>query len=220
MHTFSSVGVKSFFVRFVLASGSVRDYSWNTNIYNPTKSLSGAVTYVEQYALNPNPNYPPFPSDCTNFISQILHEGGGFPEERGNWLYWQNWYYDGPDYWQCANSWTVVDTFYSYMKDYKGIVDKSSEAGQVLWPAGYGTYIYPPLLQGSIIKYEFPGGILHNAFVLTRGADSVNQALFDGPQPLVNYHTTNRKHINWTLISTKMQWVDTLLTNNRVKWDY
>ncbi len=36
-----------------------------------------AAQYAMNWAFGANPNYPgPFPSDCTNFASQALHEGG------------------------------------------------------------------------------------------------------------------------------------------------
>lgn len=37
---------------------------------------STAVSYAKKYAVNPNPSYTTYSTDCTNFASQILRSGG------------------------------------------------------------------------------------------------------------------------------------------------
>ena len=177
-----------------------------TTIYSPTKSLSGALQYADNNAIWPNLSYWYFASDCTNFVSQILHDGGGFPETTG-WYY--NWRFD------YTPSWTVVADFYNYTIG-RGI-DLYSPEGWAVIIGGKKTYIYPPLSNGHPLKYKWlESGQLHNAFVVTAGTGD------DGSyQPLIDAHTTNRYHADWRLLNARQDnWVNTTVTNYRVKWDY
>lgn len=205
-----------------LQSGETRPYTWITNVYSPTKDLAGAVIYAETYVLTPNSEYTYFSTngDCTNFVSQILYEGGGFPQVLGQNTASTSWFYMLTYPGGYSHSWTVVSDFYAYMRDTAHIVDDYSLASFGIILGDYPTYIYPTLAQGNVIRYQFQDGGLHNAFVIGWGADSVNQSLFEGLEPLVDYHSTDRKHINWTLISVNPQWTKTILVDNRIKWDY
>src|SRR4051794_4928356 len=42
----------------------------------PLYSRYASSEYGMKYALSPNPSYPPFPNDCTSFVSQALFAGG------------------------------------------------------------------------------------------------------------------------------------------------
>ncbi len=187
---------------------------WVTTIYNPTKSLAGAITYADNFAIWPNvPAYWFFLSDCTNFVSQILHDGGGFPETTTGT---NMWYYNGRfDY---SNSWTVVNDFYNAMIG-QGIVDVISPEGWTVTIGNEKTFIYPPVLNGHPIKYKWlenTPATLHNAFVVTAGTGEDGRL-----QPLIDAHTTNRYHTDWRLLNERgSSWVSTSATNYRVKWDY
>lgn len=53
-----------------------------------------AASYAMQYALKPNPCFPPFPNDCTSFVSQCLLAGGwtmiggSFTDRARNDVWW------------------------------------------------------------------------------------------------------------------------------------
>jgi hypothetical protein len=79
----------------------------NSNYYvNSAYNRSNAGTYAINKAeyVNRNTNYPDYGSnpdngDCTNFVSQVLHDGGGLPFQGTNG-YNRNtidWYYYGPN---------------------------------------------------------------------------------------------------------------------------
>jgi hypothetical protein len=139
-------------------------------------------------------------------VSQILHEGGGFPEDKAG-----GWYYDGRFFGEWGNAWTVVADFYAYMLK-KGIADGPSPDGWAIIIEGKKTYIYPPLRNGKMVKFTFPGGVLHNSFVV--GHDPATGT------PLINTHSAGHYHVEWTLIPTNDDWATTLVTQYGVKWDY
>ena len=78
----------------------------------------GAVDYAAQFSLDYNPNYFPFESDCTNFVSQAIKHGGNSRMAFPDPIYQGNpgsmgWYYiNGGDY---ASAWTWVDGLYSFI---------------------------------------------------------------------------------------------------------
>jgi hypothetical protein len=213
---FTNAGLHTFEVYFIMSDSNVRHYAWTMEVYSPTYRLDRAVQYAETYAINHNPAYAFFQDngDCTNFVSQILHEGGLFPMETGA----HEWYYNSLlDY---SHSWTVVTDFYSYIKDDKHIVYQSSSTSTPERLNGYATYMLPPLSQGDLIHYTWPDGGHHNAFVVGAAVDSVNQSWVDGVQPVVDYHSTNSQHITWTLITKNSNWAKTTMIHNRIKWNY
>ena len=76
----------------------------NSSSTNKDYDRSGAKKYAEKYAERPgNKKYANYGSngdggDCTNFVSQVLHEGGGL-DFHGTVGYNRNqkdWYYYGP----------------------------------------------------------------------------------------------------------------------------
>jgi len=77
---------------------------------------NGAHAYADSYAVNPahhNPAYQYFGGNCTNFASQVLHEGGGIPpvgnigaRDTHNWYY--NTGYSPDQYQRFSRSWTAA----------------------------------------------------------------------------------------------------------------
>ncbi|MGE5494260.1 MAG: amidase domain-containing protein [Burkholderiales bacterium] len=126
------------------------------------------------YGYNPDyPNYNGRGGDCSNYISQALHEGGF--KTGGGWTYSGN---SGSRAWCNA----------------------SGLANYLIWSGrGYqlikGTYnkVYKEaykLIPGDVIAYQEKGKVVHNAIVTA--ADSKGY-------PLVNTHTTDRYHVPWDL---------------------
>lgn len=166
-------------VKLFVLSQSERDFSGISELRKK------AVEYADRWAgaassgefgYNYNPDYPNYSGrggDCSNYVSQILHEGGF--KTGGGWNY------------------TSVSASRSWC-------NASGLATHILWSGkGYkiikGTYsqVYKEaykLIPGDVIVYQEKGKIVHNAFVV--GADSKGY-------PLVNTHTTDRYHVPWDL---------------------
>lgn len=110
-----------------------------------TYTRNGAVAYARQWALSRNPNYfdfgqPGYGGDCTNFVSQAIHEGSSAQMVGANTY---GWYYNSvSDY---ASAWTGVSYLYDFITQYW------------VWPAGpegcdvaqYQAY------EGDLIQYDW-----------------------------------------------------------------
>jgi len=132
-----------------------------------------AVQYAERWWNSYNPKYKKFKDDCTNFISQCLHEGGipmtGFGNRNKGWWYTgQSWSY----------SWTVANSFRWHLSGAKqGIQTKEVPSAS-------------DLILGDIICYDFEGDGRwnHNTIVVAKDANN---------EPLVNAHTYNSRMRYW-----------------------
>lgn len=112
--------------------------------------------------------------DCTNFASQILHEGGGL-KKTWAWNYRKG---------EATRAWVNADGFNSYMIG-------SGRASLI----AYGSYekVYKAsykLLPGDYIAYEEKNDIVHISVVT--GTDSKGYCL-------VSCHNTDRSHVPWDL---------------------
>ena len=107
---------------------------------------NGAVKYAHQYATSPNTNYYYYPlgegGDCTNFVSQAMHEGGG-ALMIGSATY--GWYYN--DRYDHSPSWTHVKYLYDFI----------IEPGYSYWPAGPEgcDTVIDQTEKGDIIQYNW-----------------------------------------------------------------
>ena len=127
-----------------------------------------------------------------------------------NWYYYLNSGY--------SHSWTEVSDFYIYMLS-EAIIDANSPNSSYIELDGLGTYQYPPRVNGATIKPTFPGS-LHNAFIVDFGTSTEPLQSHLEAQPLVNAHSTDRKHVTWRLLGINHQWADTKVSINRIKGDY
>ncbi len=78
---------------------------------------SGAIAYADQYCTSPNSDYRFFDdTDCANFVSQCMHEGGGLPMNSGgvDWEYNQTFLHLF-DTWSL--SWSVAHNLLHYLED-------------------------------------------------------------------------------------------------------
>ena len=129
-----------------------------------------AVQYAEIWWNTPNPKYPQFKDNCTNYISQCLL-AGGFPMNKtekktsGWWYQNKNWSY----------SWTVAHSLKQYLaaSKYTKTVDTPEQ-----------------LTYGDIICYDFEGDgrFNHNTIVTGKATNGM---------PLVNANTTNSRQRYW-----------------------
>lgn len=86
-----------------------------------TYNRSGATKYAMDHAYNYNPDYHNYDGnngdgrgDCTNFISQCLHDGGGLKEHTGTVYSDTCWFYTTSG--NRSSSWTGAEQFNSYIK--------------------------------------------------------------------------------------------------------
>lgn len=132
-----------------------------------------AVQYAERWWNSYNPKYKQFKDDCTNFISQCVHEGGvpmaGFGNRnKGWWFNGHSWSY----------SWTVANSFRWHLSGAKqGIL--AQEVPSV-----------SHLNIGDLICYDFEGDGKwnHNTIVVAKDVNN---------EPLVNAHTYNSRMRYW-----------------------
>jgi hypothetical protein len=132
-----------------------------------------AVQYAERWWNSYNPAYKKFENDCTNFISQCLHQGGspmrGYPNRGYGWWFMnQNWSY----------SWSIAHSLRLYLPSSKS----GLQAREVSSP--------DELLLGDVICYDFEGDGRFNHNTIVTGKDAYNM-------PLVNAHTYNSRMRYW-----------------------
>jgi len=138
-----------------------------------------AINYAKKYALNPNPNYEYFKvtnnigGDCTNFISQCLHAGGGkMVYNRKNPWWYQNR--------TCSSSWSVAHELYWLLKTNK---TNNSEG-----PKGFEVNTLESLELGDLIFYGNKNNIILHSSIIT---DFLNNL------PLISQHTAEGLSISY-----------------------
>ncbi len=94
---------------------------------NPTTTNSNydrgdAYDYMTSYTKNYNTAYYYFPADCTNFVSQILQEGGMSFTSRSTNPDYTYWYYYTSDWgWGRTATWTGAYEFSQHWADVNGV---------------------------------------------------------------------------------------------------
>lgn len=145
-------------------------------VYAGQYNRSQAVAYANRYWNEPNPSYPYFDVDCTNYVSQCLH-AGGVPMVRTNNRSTGWWFQPGakPNW---SFSWAVANSLYLLLRSGKA----PFHARQVDHPS--------ELEPGDVICYDFDGDghWQHNTIVVAKDEQGM---------PLVNAHTTNSSHRYW-----------------------
>lgn len=204
-------------VELVTQSTSIPDdvTEYDYHIYLPIilKSYNrvGAVNYADAWAHDRNSNYPNFGAgcgcnDCTNYVSQALHNGG-YPLRPGNWdenSVFEWWYRKVLLWYENSKTWSTTDWFNTYLFQYPDEFEFRSwptelEAGDFFLMDLHGANIEDP-----------PDGIPdHARFVVGYGFTSTNQEDYtDGcggnleipPSTyglLANQHCVDRKHVAW-----------------------
>lgn len=142
---------------------------WSRYTYDRLK----AVQYAEKWWNSYNPKYHQFEVDCTNYISQCVHEGGapmrGYPNRnKGWWMQSNNWSY----------SWSVANAFPRYLEtSTTGLRAKQVNSAM-------------ELKLGDVICYDFEGDGKYNHTTIVTGKDA-------NGEPLVNAHTYNSRMRYW-----------------------
>ncbi|MGN1400436.1 MAG: amidase domain-containing protein [Bacillus sp. (in: firmicutes)] len=139
-------------------------------VYDRLEAVKYADTWWNEY----NPAYRSFENDCTNYISQCLHAGGG--PMRGAPNRSSGWWYSGNSW---SYSWTVAHALQLYLQN--------STVGL------RGREVSSPyeLEIGDIICYDFEGDGRFNHNTIITAKDYYGN-------PLVNAHTTDSRHRYWS----------------------
>lgn len=142
-----------------------------------------AVRYAEVWWNQRNPGFPKMENDCTNFISQCLFAGGlpmnGQPiRNRGWWQQQANWSF----------SWAVANNLRWYL----------SRSGNIIGAAEADKP--DKLVPGDVICYDFEGDGRWNH-------NTIVTALDPSGQPLVNAHTYDARHRDWSYTDSPA-WTD------------
>lgn len=146
--------------------------------------------------LNPSVN-----ENCTNFISQALHNGGNFgyvnPQQNAsddhNWWAWQTWY-GWIGIWNESNSFVIAPDLYNFLEwHYPGGYNWGNVSGRGTSGKSSG------LQTGDVLFYSFTGtqggGIDHTAIQTSATYDPSSG--WHGNT--VDAQNTNRYHAYWSL---------------------
>ncbi|EGD51668.1 hypothetical protein TheetDRAFT_1486 [Thermoanaerobacter ethanolicus JW 200] len=154
----------------------------------------GAVAYADKYAgaawgsgnnYEYNPKYRDYNGvggDCTNFVSQVLHEGGGLPMDYV-------WNFNGKD---SSTAWAQAPALFNYLI-YTGkgkLIAKGYYLDMVKPTEQHPKGAIREIEKGDLICYEEKGEIVH--FGVVTGFDSIGI-------PVVNTHTSDRYHVPFDL---------------------
>lgn len=139
--------------------------------YGPL-NRQGMVRYAETWWNSFNPKYRDYTSvggDCTNYASQILHEGGGLRYVNSNLIHyakntwWYNHNYYGPTVGpkRQSNSWSNAVAFYDFMAAMPEIVKPVNRTSL--------------LNVGDIVQVDFGAGLMSHTMIVTskRTSDSM-----------------------------------------------
>jgi hypothetical protein len=128
----------------------------------------GAVDYANQWALSRNPDYYDFTNeggDCTNFISQAIHEGGSALMTGDDWPTY-GWYYN--DKYDKAAAWTGASQFFDFVVPGYSVWDAGPEGCEL--DKSQGLY---QALEGDIIQYDWTNdGIWDHSVIIMHAVKS------------------------------------------------
>lgn len=156
------------------------------DLSNLNKKRKKAIEYIDQYCGAASPpeygfeynsdykNYNYQGGDCTNFLSQVLYEAGGFSKDS-TWNYSQG---------SGSKAWVNAHAFNRYMLN--------SGRGSLIARGTYNEVLEASykLLPGDYIAYEKNGKVAHVSIVT--GVDSKGYIL-------VNSHNADRHRVPWDL---------------------
>ena len=146
---------------------------------------AGAVNYAHTWAFDHNPAYPNFGgSDCTNFVSQAIYEGGHIPMTYAkSGIGTSGWFYT--DINNRAAAWVWAPSLYSF------IVNNENPNFFDNGPKGYEVYGLSNVSQGDIILYDFSNQPYQQDHAVMLVTWSATQPLVAGHSPNVDYFPYN-----------------------------
>jgi hypothetical protein len=154
--------------------------------------------------------------DCTNFVSQALHDGAGgkYPFRGGSSTV------DDHNWWMnlASPSWTQSWTFAAHLRlflinDWPGGVPEGMAHSYAQQMAAYTP---SSMLTGDVLFYDFGtgGGIDHTTIQVgidygTWIATYAGGEKRTGYHNVVNQHSNSRHHVHWSLIDNNYLWNQT-----------
>lgn len=177
-----------------------------------------AVAYADNWATSTNGNYPVYPEDCTNFVSQALR-GGGYPfvgtpqwwNSGDDTQWWGDW---GPfGYWFKTNSWAGAVNQYNFqMAHYPGgWLEETVNPGNSDYWANYDNV---NMIGGDVLFFDLTGsGIDHAAFQVWSGYSPIGSAYYGAPWygDLSDQHSPGQLHNTWSHLPTNGNWATTTI---------
>lgn len=137
----------------------------------PLFNRSAAAAYAAKYALSPNDCYPPFPNDCTSFVSQAMLAGG--------WTMIGGSYFDRQDddaWWWGKSVLTKASYTWGGAHNFSKFVSKSHR-GTACSRAD--------LAIGDVVQIAKDGHVFHSMIVTSIACSD------GGDGPHMSYHTNN-----------------------------
>jgi hypothetical protein len=177
-----------------------------------------AASYADRWWNSTNTSYWRMNDDCTNFVSQALHDGAGgkYPFRGGSSTV------DDHNWWMnlASPSWTQSWTFAAHLRlflinDWPGGVPEGSTPKGDL-SAQMASYTPTNMVTGDVLFYNFGGGIDHTTIQVgidygTWIATYANQARVTGYHNVVDQHSNSRHHVHWSLIDNNDYWRTTTI---------
>lgn len=139
----------------------------------PLFNHSQAVSYAIKYAIKENPAYPPFPMDCTSFVSQAMY-AGGWTMTGGSIFNRESdtaWWWGKSLFAQASYTWAAAENFSRFLA-------KSGRATRST---------LKKLTPGDIVQIARPGGVMFHTMIVTDAACTAN-----GDTLYLSYHTNNK----------------------------
>jgi hypothetical protein len=172
----------------------------------------GAASYADHWATTRNSNYPSFSEDCTNFVSQALHDslGGQKPyvNNGADSTSVNNWWAQYSSIFGFSNSqtWSVADSFYNFMNFHGGVVAGRAGPNQ---SEQLATYTPANVVTGDILFYDWEnnGSMDHVGIQVGIGNDP-SAGLYGNYS---DQHTNDHYHAFWSLLPYNEHWPTTAI---------
>jgi hypothetical protein len=170
-----------------------------------------AARYADKWWHGRNPNYQVFNNDCTDFVSQSLHNGGysyvggnATSPDRSQWWIHYNSFWDNFTW---SDSWSHAHNLYNFLlESYPGGTQQGIARGS-------STTRYTPnsVVTGDVLFYDWGGGegISHSAIQVGIGDDAKYGHAWYGNY--VDYHTNDTYHAFWSLRPRNAMWSTTTI---------
>jgi hypothetical protein len=173
-----------------------------------------AAGYANTWWNSDNSNYASFSDDCTNYVSQSLHDpsGGRFSYVGGSsttddYQWWMH-YNSFLDNFTWSHSFTVAQDLYNFMMWHypggwcEGTAHTIQEQSAIYTPNSVVT--------GDLLFYDWQseGHIDHAGIQVGIGTEP-NSGWYGNFQ---DQHTTDRYHAFWSLLPYNSQWSTTTIT--------
>jgi hypothetical protein len=172
-------------------------------------SGTGAAQYADKWATSRNSDYPSFSDDCTNFVSQALHSGGGYSyvgqskSAKNDAYWWAAWKPNAGFSW--SNSWSVANDSYIFQLDHiPGAVPEGTASG-----AATNDYTPDAVKTGDVLYYDWnsDGHMDHATIQVGIGTDPESGWYGN----YVDQHSTDHKHEFWSERPRNSKWATTTI---------